>query len=115
MSDHLREMVDRAVALTQEGPSKEALESLAPLAELDPSTLLPELFLQVEEASRDIDLSSLRPTELVPDVDFARNMIHAIIDDHPDPDRIRSVVRGSYPDLVIELISIVAALKSSAN
>jgi hypothetical protein len=113
MSDDLQNTVDRAISLIQKGPSKEGLESLVTLAAMHPSTLLPELFIQVEEASRDIDMNRLRPTDLVPDVDFARDVVRAVTT--RDVELLRSTVEGGYPELVIGLVSVAAALKSSAS
>lgn len=113
MSDDVRDLVDRAVFFIQQGPSKEVLESFAQLAELDPSTLLPELYLQVEEAASDVDMNRLRPTDLVPDVDFARKLVHAVVDQ--DIDLLRSVINGDYSDLLVGLVSVVAALKAVAT
>lgn len=113
MSDYLQELVDNAVLAFQQGPSKEAFDSLLPLARLDPATLLPELFRQVEVSASDVDMESLRPTDLIPDVDSARKIVHAVVDQDPDMDFLRSIVTGSYTEFVVELISVVAALKAS--
>jgi hypothetical protein len=112
MSDYLQELVDNTVFLIQQGPSKESFESLAPLAELSPNDLLPELFLQVEEASEGVDMDSLLPTELMPDVDVIRNIVNAVINQNID--LLRSTVNGNYGELVVELLSVIAALKKSS-
>lgn len=112
MSDYLQELVDNTVFLFQQGPSKEGFESLAPLAELSPYDLLPELFLQVEEASVGVDMDSLFPTELMPDVGATRNIVNAVL--NQDIDLLRSTVNGNYAELVVELLSVIAALKKSS-
>lgn len=58
------------------GPSKESFLALAPLTALEPEVLLPELFLQVDEAAKGFDLKRMKPTELAPDVDLASDVVN---------------------------------------
>lgn len=109
MSDYLQELVDKTIFLMQQGPSKESFESLAPLAELSPYDLLPELFLQVEEAAEGADMDGLLPTELMPDVGVTRDIVNAVINHNID--LLRSTVNGSYGELVVVLLSVIAVLK----
>jgi hypothetical protein len=113
MSDALHDSVNKAVAEMVAGPSKESFLALAPLAELEPEVLLPELFLQVDEASKGFDLRRMKPTEMVPDVDLASDVVNSIVAN--DMIGLRNLVKGDYSEVVIELLAVVAAMKSPIN
>lgn len=113
MSDALYDSVNKAVAEMVAGPSKESFLALVPLAELEPEVLLPELFLQVDEAAKGFDLRRMNPTEMTPDVDLASDIVNSVV--AHDMVGLRNLVKGSYPELVIEILSVVAAMKSPIN
>lgn len=96
----------------QSGPSREVLEGVADLAELDPAYLLPELFLQVEEAAVGADMNALSATPLIPDTGVVSKVVSAVVGQ--DLDMLRATVDGDYADLVVLLVAVVAALRGSS-
>lgn len=111
MKDTLHNLVDDAAFYAQGGHSKEFFESLTLLSDANPSNLLNELFLQVEETAAQVALDKLQPTVLVPDVDFARKIVSAVREQNVA--LLRNTVEGDYPELVIALVSVISLLKTS--
>lgn len=113
MTDDLQELVNSAVSAVQAGPSRRALETLASMAQLEPSYLLPELLHQLEEAAITANMSSLSATELIPDLTIVPRIIKAVQED--DFDLLQSTIEGGYSGLVVTLVSIIAVLHDSVK
>ncbi|MET0932010.1 MAG: hypothetical protein ABWX74_21015 [Aeromicrobium sp.] len=111
MSDPLQAAVNDAVTACLAGPSRSVLKALAPLSQIDPEDLLPELFLQVEEASDGVDLSRVTGTDLMPDPGVTRSVVDAVR--AKDFDQLKLSVSGDYADLMTTLVATIAAMRSA--
>jgi hypothetical protein len=85
--------------------------ALASLAKMDKNVLTSELFIQIEESSKGVDLDHLPRTVLVPEDDFAKRVTQAVL--NLNLEQLKSVVNGGYSELVIALVTVIAVLKEA--
>lgn len=114
MKNVYEQAVNKAVFAVQEGTSADVYVAMSDLADLNLNTLLSELFLQVHAASQGVNLfEDLEPTEFVPDVDFARQIVRAV--ENQDIVLLKNVVHGDYSDLLFALVSVIALLQDAQD
>lgn len=107
VEDQVRTTVNALVGV----PSPEAFDHMAALAGFSAQDLLPELFLQVEEAAAGLDLNTLKPTLLLPDVTVTKTIVEGVRAETISP--LRAAVSGGYADLVTTLLATAAACKEA--
>lgn len=105
IEDRVRATVNTLIG----GPSPESFDHMATLAGFAAQDLLPALFLQVEEAAEGLDLNTLKPTVLLPDVTVTRAIVEGVRAETISP--LRAAVSGGYADLVTALLATAAACK----
>jgi hypothetical protein len=76
---------------------------------MDLETLLPELFLQVEEATESADMDNLMGIPLMLDAYYAKNVSNAVI--AQDMDLLRETIKGDQHQLICQLIKVIGLLK----
>lgn len=104
-------LVRVAVSAMKAGPSRETFDAIAQLALVDPNELLPELFLEIEDAAEGVSSSAIVSTDLLPDTAVTAAIIDAVVSE--DLQGLRAVVPGDYSEMLPTLLATVVALEHS--
>lgn len=79
------------------------------LENVQPETLLSELFLQVEEATEAADMANLMPIPMLLDAEYAKSVSTAVITQ--DIVLLRETIQGDHMQFVCQLIKVIGLLK----
>lgn len=104
-------LVRRVVENMKAGPSREMFAALAELALADPDGVMPELFVEIEDAAAGLDLSTVVATDLLPDPWVTAAIANAVIGE--DVNGLHLAVPGGYSALLPACVAAVVALELS--
>lgn len=107
----IEELIKKAVAEMSEGPSKDVLIVISELAQQDLEVVLPELFVEIEDAAEGVNLDNIAKTDLMPDPLFTKSVVNSVLNE--DVKKINALLNND-PDMAIPtLLATIVALKKS--
>lgn len=107
----VRDMVAQAVAVAKTGDKQDIMASMRELASCNPTELLGELFVAVEQATQGSLVIPHSP--LLPNRTETAKLLRAVI--NRDSAAINTWGAGRYPDLVFGLVVLAATLQLSTG
>ena len=104
-------LIRRVVEAMKAGLSREMFDALAELALADPDDVMPELFVEIEDAAAGLDISTIVATDLLPDPSVTAAIADAVI--REDVTGLHLAVPGGYSALLPTCVAAVVALELS--
>ena len=113
MSNAIDDAVDAVTAAVQVGNEDDVERALASLEGLDARLLVAELFLQVSELAERIDVDTLRDRTSISIPARTADIVDAVR--RRDLAAVQEAVSSDYGDVLVALLSIIAAMDDVAN